>query len=170
MPSDSLPSVGNRASRASSASAKTRAIALGSAIGSRSKRRPGGRQIENEASCSGRAANRCGPRLRIANSGASRRRSSIDQRRVAARRARPTKKTAARIKLIADLKFSGKDPVTFFAEILRDEGAPLDLRFAAAKELAPYMHPELCSIESRTGGKTHEDRLEELRRMAQDKG
>lgn len=80
----------------------------------------------------------------------------------------PNKKTAARVKLIADLKFSGKDPVTFFAEILRDEGAPLDLRFAAAKELAPYMHPKLCSIESRTGGKTHEDRLEDLRRMATD--
>jgi hypothetical protein len=28
------------------------------------------------------------------------------------------------------------------------------------------MHPRLASIEARTGGKTHEDRLEELRRMA----
>lgn len=80
----------------------------------------------------------------------------------------PNKKTAERAKLIADLKFSGKDPVTFFAEILRNEAAPLDLRFAAAKELAPFMHPKLASIEARTGGRTHEDRLEELRRMAHD--
>ena len=68
--------------------------------------------------------------------------------------------------MIADLHFSGKDPITFFAEILRNEAAPLDLRFAAAKELAPFMHPKLASIEARTGGKTHEDRLEELQRMA----
>ena len=67
---------------------------------------------------------------------------------------------------MADLHFSGKDPVTFFAEILRNERAPLDLRFAAAKELAPFMHPKLASIEARTGGKTHEDRLEEMKRMA----
>ena len=80
----------------------------------------------------------------------------------------PNKKTTERARLIADLRFSGKDPVTFFAEILRNESAPLDLRFAAAKELAPFMHPKLASIESRTGGKTHEDRLEELRRMAND--
>ena len=80
----------------------------------------------------------------------------------------PNKKTAERAKLIEHLKFSGKDPVTFFAEILRNESAPLDLRFAAAKELAPFMHPKLASIEARTGGKTHEDRLEELQRMATD--
>jgi hypothetical protein len=67
---------------------------------------------------------------------------------------------------MADLKFSGRDPVAFFAEILRNEAAPLDLRFAAARELAPYMHAKLCSIEARNAGKSHEDRLEELRRMA----
>ena len=78
----------------------------------------------------------------------------------------PNKKTVERARLMADLHFSGNDPVTFFAEILRNEAAPLDLRFAAAKELAPFMHPKLASIEARTGGRTHEDRLEELRRMA----
>ena len=80
----------------------------------------------------------------------------------------PNKKTVERARVMADLRFSGNDPVTFFAEILRNEAAPLDLRFAAAKELAPFMHPKLASIEARTGGKTHEDRLEELRRMADD--
>ena len=78
----------------------------------------------------------------------------------------PNKKTVERARVMADLHFSGKDPVTFFAEILRNESAPLELRFAAAKELAPFMHPKLASIEARTGGKTHEDRLEELKRMA----
>ncbi len=78
----------------------------------------------------------------------------------------PNKKTVERARLMADLKFSGRDPVAFFAEILRNEAAPLDLRFAAARELAPYMHAKLCSIEARNAGKSHEDRLEELRRMA----
>ena len=78
------------------------------------------------------------------------------------------KRTVERAKTIEAIKASGKDPVTFFAEILRNEAAPLDLRFAAAKELAPFMHPKLASIEARTSGRTHEDRLEELRRMAND--
>lgn len=76
------------------------------------------------------------------------------------------KRTVERAKTIEAIKASGKDPVTFFSQILQNEAAPLDLRFAAAKELAPFMHPKLASIEARTGGKTHEVRLEELRRMA----
>jgi hypothetical protein len=79
----------------------------------------------------------------------------------------PNKRTAARAKLIARLKISGKDPMTFFATILRNEKLPLDLRFAAAKELIPYAHPKLTSVEARTGGKTHEDRVNELRQMVE---
>lgn len=82
----------------------------------------------------------------------------------------PNKSTLAQRTVVAKLRASGKDPITFFSDLLRNERAPLELRFQAAKELAPYMHPKLSSIESRTGGKTHEDRLEELRRMAQDEG
>jgi hypothetical protein len=80
----------------------------------------------------------------------------------------PNKKTAERAKLLARLKVDGKDPVSFFASIMKNEAAPLDLRFAAAKELAPYAHPKLASIEARTGGKTHEDRLEQLQAMLDD--
>ena len=40
--------------------------------------------------------------------------------------------------------------------------------FQAAKELAPYTHPKLTSIESRTGGRTHEDRLREAQRPLSD--
>src|SRR5262245_14638309 len=77
----------------------------------------------------------------------------------------PNKKTAERAKLLAGLKVDGKDPVSFFASILKNEDAPLGLRFAAAKELAPYSHPKLASIEARIGVKSHEDRLEELQAM-----
>jgi hypothetical protein len=80
----------------------------------------------------------------------------------------PNKKTAERAKIIAAITASGKDPITFFADLLRNESAPLDLRFAAAKELAPYVHPKLASIEARVGGTTHEERLERLRRMLDD--
>jgi hypothetical protein len=55
-----------------------------------------------------------------------------------------------------------------FSDLLRNEEVPLDLRFQAAKELAPFVHPKLASVESRTGGKTHEERLEALMKMAED--
>ena len=73
-----------------------------------------------------------------------------------------------RAKVLAAIKASGKDPVSFFADLLRNEAAPLDLRFQAAKELAPYVHPKLNSIESRIGGLMHEDRLEQYRKLLSD--
>ena len=94
----------------------------------------------------------------------------MPRRRKTGGRARgtPNKKTAERAKLLSALKVDGKDPVSFFASILKNEDAPLDLRFNAAKELAPYAHPKLASIEARTGGKTHEDRLVELQSILAD--
>ncbi len=71
----------------------------------------------------------------------------------------PNKRTTERRAAIAAIQASGKDPVTFFADILKNEAAPLELRFQAARELAPYMHPKLASIEARNGGQTHEERL-----------
>jgi hypothetical protein len=53
----------------------------------------------------------------------------------------PNKRTVERNRQLADLKVSGQDPIAFFTSILRNESAPLDLRFQAAKELAPYVHP-----------------------------
>ena len=75
------------------------------------------------------------------------------------------KKTVERAKAISAIQASGKDPISFFADLLRNEEAPLDLRFQAARELAPFVHPKLASIESRTGGRTHEERLAELQGM-----
>ena len=43
---------------------------------------------------------------------------------------------------------NGETPIAFFAGILANAEMPLSLRFAAAKELAPYMHPRLSSVEA----------------------
>lgn len=77
----------------------------------------------------------------------------------------PNKRTRERAEALAAIKASGKDPISFFADLLRNEGAPLELRFQAAKELAPYIHPRLTSVEARGGGQTHEDRIANLRGM-----
>jgi hypothetical protein len=82
----------------------------------------------------------------------------------------PNKRTAERQAAIAAIKASGASPMAFFADLLGNEQAPLELRFQAAKELAPYVHPRLASVESRSGGMSHEDRLEMLRRLAEDDG
>jgi hypothetical protein len=66
------------------------------------------------------------------------------------------------------MAISGKDPITFFSQILQDPNAPYQERKDAAKELLPYYHPKLASVEARAGGQTHEDRLEMLRRLAED--
>src|SRR6476660_8793988 len=87
------------------------------------------------------------------------------ERRGGRKKGTPNKRTAERQAMLAAIKASGNDPISFFADLLRNEQAPLELRFQAAKELAPYTHPKLASIESRTGGRTHEDRLEEYRNL-----
>ena len=83
-------------------------------------------------------------------------------------RGTPNKKTMERQTAIAAIKASGKSPMAFFADLLANEEAPLDLRFQAAKELAPFVHPKLASTESRSGGMSHEDRLEQLRELLSD--
>jgi hypothetical protein len=70
---------------------------------------------------------------------------------------------------IAALLVPGTDPRTLLAAILRNEDPPLDLRFAAAKVLAPFVHSKLASIESRSG-RTHEERLEAARKLLSDDG
>jgi hypothetical protein len=80
----------------------------------------------------------------------------------------PNKRTVERAKAIDAIKASGRDPITFFSDLLRNEEAPLNLRFQAAKELAPYVHPKLASVESRPCSMSHEERLERLLKMAED--
>ena len=78
------------------------------------------------------------------------------------------KKTLERRALMEAVRASGESPLTFFAQLLRTETNPIELRFAAARELLPYMHPKLASVESRVGGKTHEQRLEEAKGLLAD--
>ena len=78
------------------------------------------------------------------------------------------KSTLARQKVLADLVVDSKDPVSFFTSIMRDETAPFEKREAAADRLLPYFHPRLAAIEARAAGQSHEDRLEELRRLCAD--
>jgi hypothetical protein len=66
------------------------------------------------------------------------------------------------------MAISGKDPITFFSQILQDPNAPYQERKDAAKELLPYYHPKLASIEVRSGGATHEQRLQELHKLLED--
>ena len=47
----------------------------------------------------------------------------------------PNKRTLERQRAVEAIKASGKDPVSFFADLLRNESAPLELQFQAAKEL-----------------------------------
>ena len=61
-----------------------------------------------------------------------------------------------------------KDPMSFFMSILRNPEAPYEEVKAAARELMPYAHPKLASIEGRSGGETHEDRLRRLQHLFDD--
>ena len=58
----------------------------------------------------------------------------------------PNKRTVERQCALDAIKASGKDPISFFADLLRNETAPLELRFQAAKELAPFVHPSWLAL------------------------
>jgi hypothetical protein len=66
------------------------------------------------------------------------------------------------------MKVDRTDPMSFFLSVLRNPDAPYEEAKAAAKELFPYSHPKLASVEARAGGLSHEDRLEQLQRMLED--
>ena len=83
----------------------------------------------------------------------------IEQFAPKATKGTPNKRTLERQGLLATIRASGNDPISFFSDLLQNETAPLELRFEAAKELAPYVHPKLTSIEASAGGMGHEERL-----------
>jgi len=80
----------------------------------------------------------------------------------------PNKLTVVQRERLNELIANGKDPISFFTDILKDPRWPHQERKEAAKELLPYFHPKLSSIEARTGGQTHEDRLEQLHKLLED--
>jgi len=76
------------------------------------------------------------------------------------------KVTRAHRAALDQMKVDRTDPMSFYMSILRNPDAPYEEAKAAARELFPYAHPKLASIEARGGGKTHEEILEELHRQA----
>jgi hypothetical protein len=80
----------------------------------------------------------------------------------------PNKVTQAHRNALEQMKVDRTDPMSFFISVMRNPDAPYEEVKAAARELFPYTHPKLSSIEARGGGKTHEDRLEELQRLLED--
>ena len=78
------------------------------------------------------------------------------------------KKTLQFEDMLNRAKLDGKDPMSFAISILRNPEMPIAERKWAAEQLFPYSHPKLSSIESRTGGASHEERLEQLRKLAED--
>jgi hypothetical protein len=92
----------------------------------------------------------------------------LNERKLAAdNAARPTKNYGTADCNCGDQSLRQK-PDGLLADLLANEQAPLDLRFQAAKELAPFVHPKLASTESRSGGMSHEDRLAELEKLLED--
>jgi hypothetical protein len=84
------------------------------------------------------------------------------------KRGTPNRSTAAVQHLIVQMKLDCSDPLSFCISILRNEDAPYEERKWAAAQLFPYTHPRLSSIEARQSFATHEQRLEEARRMLED--
>lgn len=80
-------------------------------------------------------------------------------------RGTPNKTTLITRSKLSELVLDGHDPMTFFSGVMRDPAAPYDERKYAAAQLLPFYHPKLASIEARTGGLTHEDRLAQLKAM-----
>ncbi len=69
--------------------------------------------------------------------------------------------------LAAVQALNGETPIAFFAGILANAELPLSLRFAAAKELAPYMHPRLSSVEANVKATvSHDEFWSEIKRDA----
>jgi hypothetical protein len=80
----------------------------------------------------------------------------------------PNKVTQAHRDALEQMKVDRTDPMAFFISVMRNPDAPYEEVKAAARELFPYTHPKLASIEARGGGKSHEDRLEELQKLLED--
>lgn len=72
----------------------------------------------------------------------------------------PNKASAAKA---AEIAATGKTPLEFMLDVMRDKSQPEDMRLDAAKAAAPYVHPKLSSIET-SGSMTvrHEDVLADL--------
>lgn len=73
----------------------------------------------------------------------------------------PNKLTMARK---AKIEASGLTPLDYMLGLLRDEANSHEVRFAAAKEAAPYIHPKLASIDGTLNHRVsrHDDAVAEI--------
>ena len=81
------------------------------------------------------------------------------------KRGTPNRATAVHRAMIEQMKLDCTDPMSFCMSLLRNPDAPHEEKKWAVAQMFPYAHPKLNSIEARTGGQTHEDRLAELQRL-----
>jgi hypothetical protein len=84
------------------------------------------------------------------------------------KRGTPNRATAVHRAMIEQLKLDCTDPLSFCISLLKNPSTPLEEKKWAVAQMFLYAHPKLASVESRTGGQTHEARLEELRRLCED--
>jgi hypothetical protein len=54
------------------------------------------------------------------------------------------------------MKVDTTDPMSFWISILQNPDAPYEEKKWASVQLGPFAHPKLASVESRNGGKSHE--------------
>lgn len=72
----------------------------------------------------------------------------------------PNKATQAQREAVVQ---SGKTPLEYLLDVMRDAGRDLSARLDAAKAAAPYVHPKLSSVEMKANvSLSHEDALDEL--------
>jgi hypothetical protein len=69
------------------------------------------------------------------------------ERRGGRQRGTPNKKTAERY---AEMAASGEMPLEYMLRVMRDETADRERRDEMAKSAAPYLHPRLASVESKS--------------------
>ena len=77
----------------------------------------------------------------------SNRGSAPGERRGGRKKGTPNKRTAL---LHAAIERAGVTPLEYLLNILRDDKGDPALRFEAAKAAAPYVHPRLAQIESKS--------------------
>lgn len=68
------------------------------------------------------------------------------ERRGGRQKGTPNRATAAKA---AEVAASGLTPLDFMLSRMRDELAPMDDRFEAAKAAAPYVHAKLAAIDAK---------------------
>ena len=84
------------------------------------------------------------------------------------KRGTPNKVTKLHRQMLDRMKVDTTDPMSFWMSILQNPEAPYEEKKWASVQLGPFAHPKLASIEARTGGLTHEQRLEQLQAMLED--